>query len=117
MIYLNPIKQARLKVKLLTRKGWKVVDCLIDTGFSGGVSLPLAFITQIKGKPRWRQAFELADGSIVEYDLYKISILYNKREKLLSGIFSKSDEALVGLEFLDGFRFILDLKKYQVSLK
>lgn len=67
MIYLSASKHPRLAIEIKLGNNWKVVDCLLDTGFS-------------------------------------------------SGIFSKSDDALLGIEFLDGFCFLLDLKNNKVSL-
>lgn len=93
-----------------------MVDCLIDTGFTSGISLPYKYLTKVKTKSKWKQSFELADGSTVEYDLYKLEVRYNKKIKTISGIFPKSDDVLLGIEFLDGFIFHIDLKNYKVSL-
>lgn len=116
MIYLSASKHPHVEVEIKLGNTWKTVDCLLDTGFSSGISLPYKYLTQLKTKSKWKQSFELADGSTVEYDLYKLEVRYNKKIKIISGIFPKSDDALLGIEFLDGFCFLLDLKNNKVSL-
>lgn len=116
MIYLSPNKHPHAKVKVKFDKKWEMVNCLIDTGFSSGISLPQKYLKLVKGSSKWRQSFELADGSVVEYDLYKLEISYEGKGKIVSAIFSQSKDALLGIEFLDGFNFCLDLKNYKVSL-
>lgn len=116
MIYLSANKHPHVGVEIKLGDTWRTVDCLIDTGFSSGISLPYKYLSQIKTKSKWKQSFELADGSAVEYDLYKFEVRYNKKIKIISGIFSKSDDALLGIEFLDDFCFLLDLKNNKVFL-
>lgn len=116
MIYLSANKHPHAKVEIKNGNIWKTVDCLVDTGFSSGISLPHKYLTQVKTKSKWKQSFELADGSTVEFDLYKLEVKYGNRVKIISAIFSKSDDALLGIEFLDGLRFLLDLKNNKASL-
>lgn len=63
------------------------------------------------------QEYELADGSRVVFDLYEAKVTYSGVSKLITAIFSKSDDALIGIEFLEGFRFMLDLKLFKTSLE
>lgn len=116
MIYLSLNYHPHAKIKVKFDQEWKEIDCLVDTGFSGGISLPEKYLLLLKSPSRWRQSFELADGSEVEYNLYKLKVCCGNKKKIVSAIFSKSDGALPGIEFLNGLRFLLDLKKYKVSL-
>lgn len=116
MIYLSANHQPYAKVKVRFGKKWELVDCLIDTGFSSGLALPERYLTFMKAVSKWKQAFELADGSLVEFNLYKLTVKFGGKPKIISAIFSKSSDALVGIEFLDGFRLELDLKEYKISL-
>lgn len=112
--YLTSEKHPRIKVKVSLSSS-EQIDCLIDTGFSGGISLPesLKPTEKIVGY----QEYELADGSRVVFDLYEAKVTYNGVSKLVTAIFSKSEDALIGIEFLEGFRFILDLKLFKTSLE
>lgn len=116
MIYLSPNHHPHAKIKIKFNQEWEEVNCLVDTGFSGRISLPEKYLPLIKSPSKWRQSFELADGSEVEFNLYKLKVCFGNKTKIVSAIFSKSDGVLLGIEFLNGFRFLLDLKKYKVSL-
>lgn len=95
---------------------WKKVDCLIDTGFSGGVVLSKKFKTASVEKPVAFQKYELADGSITEFELYQIKTKFKDKIKDVLIFFTNSDENLVGMEFLNGYKFFLDLQNSKVSL-
>lgn len=114
--YLAANKQPRLKVKIYL-SSWQEVDCLIDTGFSGGIALPESFQSKIKKEPLGFQEYELADGSRVIFALYEAKIRYKKKLKITNLLFTKSEDALVGIEFLSGFKFVLDLKKFSIIIE
>lgn len=113
--YLTSQKHPRVNV-LVELHSHETIDCLMDTGFSGGISLPLRYRKNFTRKAIAFQEYELADGSRVTFDLYEITVSYRKTSKMLLAFFTNGDDPLVGIEFLDGFRFILDLKKSLVTL-
>lgn len=117
MIYLSSNNHPHAKVKIKFDKTWEDVDCLIDTGFSSGISLPERYLSLIRSPSKWRQSFELADGSEVEFDLYKLVVRFGNQTKVVSAIFTKGKDALMGIEFLNGLRFLFDLKNYKISLE
>lgn len=95
------------------------IDCIIDTGFAGGVALPKYYMSLLKNKDKSVlavQRYELADGTGANFDIYKLKAKYGKRSKQVSVLFTESQIGLVGIEFLNGFTFTLDLKKKSVSL-
>lgn len=49
-------------------------------------------------------------------EVYKVKVRYEKIEKVISLMFTKGNDALIGIEFLTGFKFTLDLKKFAISL-
>ena len=114
--YLTPQNHPRVKVVILKGFLKKKVDCLIDTGFSGGLALPEFYQTQLKLKPLAFQELELADGSLVAFAVHKIRVQYKDSAKTVSLIFTKSEDALLGIEFLEGLKFVLDLKERKISL-
>ena len=93
------------------------MDCMVDTGFSGGIILPWRYASYFKEKPIMYQEFELADGSRRKYPIYKLKIRFNNLSKEVNLSFTDSKDSFVGIEFLLGFRFILDLKRFKVSLE
>ena len=114
--YLNPQNQPHLKLEVLL-SGWTTVDCLIDTGFSGGIALPETYLSGIKQSPAVYQEFELADGSYTTFAVYQTKVRFGKIVKDSTLFFTKSSEGLVGIEFLTGFKLTLDLKKKAISLE
>lgn len=114
--YLDEDRYPRIKVDVYL-SSWTLVDCFIDTGFAGGISLPKHFQNYFKlRKPITYLEFMLADGSTKFYPIYEIRLRYKHKQKTIPTLLS-GKEALVGLEFLLGFKFVLDLKKLQVTLE
>ena len=115
-VYLSENHYPHVKLNLGKGKKEVKVDCLIDTGFSSGIALSQRLQSKLKLASVARQDFEMADGSIVPFDVYLVDTTYKNVKKKLVLVFTKSDDNLVGMEFLNGFRFLLDLKDYQITL-
>lgn len=114
--YLDNERSPHIKVDIYL-SSWINVDCFIDTGFAGGISLPIHYQNLFKSrKPVTYLEFKLADGSTRFNSVYKTKIRYKNKQKDIFLVFS-GDDALIGIEFLLGFKFILDLKKFRVSLE
>lgn len=114
--YLDRHYNPRLKLDVLL-SDWVTCDCRIDTGFSGGIALPMSYQVGFHKKPALFQEYELADGSHVTVDLYDTKARYNRTSKELTLFFTRSAEGLVGIEFLTGFKFVLDLRKILVAIE
>lgn len=116
MIYLvgkHPF--IRLAVKP-PRGKWLKVECLIDTGFSGGVVLPEKFKSFFSRDKFVEAHFVLANGSEVTADATYTKVRYEHNEKEITVVFMGDSDGLVGVEFLDKIRFCLDLKTNKVEL-
>lgn len=114
--YLDPQNHPHLKVKVLL-SSWKPVDCLIDTGFSGGIALPENYLVGFKERPIVYQEYELADGSFTTFAVYQSKVRFKEISKEITLFFTKSNGGLLGIEFLTGFRLALDLKQLLVTLE
>lgn len=116
MIYLSGNHPfIRLKVKL--RNKWQEIDCLIDTGFSGGLSVPQNFRENFSVSNLIETRFVLADGSEIITDATYTKVELEGREKEISIVFIGDSGNLVGVEFLEKMKFCLDLKDMKVSLE
>jgi clan AA aspartic protease len=86
----------------------ETVDALVDTGssysmFSGAMLRRLGIVTLE------RHGFELADGSIVEYDVGEALLRVNGRERTTSVMFGDDDaEPLLGANALQEFLLVVD---------
>ena len=52
----------------------------------------------------------------VIFALYDLKVRYENSHKTVNLLFTKSEDALVGIEFLQGFSFLLDLKELRTFL-
>lgn len=114
--YLTPQNSPRVKLAIQVNSSWKEIDCLIDTGFSSGLVLNQSFLPKISSPVVAKQEFELADGSLVTFDMYLVTVNYRQQKKRLLTVFRGSGDNLVGIRFLEGLIFTLNLKKKQITL-
>jgi clan AA aspartic protease len=90
------------------RERMETVDALVDTGssysmFSGAMLRRLGIVTLE------RHGFELADRSIVEYDVGEALLRVNGRERTTSVMFGDDDaEPLLGANALQEFLLVVD---------
>lgn len=106
-----------LKVKPPKRKDWKIIECLIDTGFSGGLVLPLSLREYFPSNEFIEAHFVLADNSEITVDSTFTLVEFNGRRKEVAVVFMGENQGIVGVEFLNQMKFCLDLKKNRVELK
>jgi len=75
-------KHPYITLKVLFQKDkWKKVDCLIDTGFSGGLSLPREYQGHFRKQVFIETHLLLADGSEIAADATYTKIRFNGKEK------------------------------------
>lgn len=92
------------------------LDCLIDTGFAGGIAIPNDLKDEFNFPSIGRRVWELADGSEIELEILAGRVKFEGVEKEVAVLFIGRREGLVGIEFLKGMRFLLDLKIGKVEL-
>lgn len=114
--YLDPQNNPHVKIEVQL-SSWTIVDCLVDTGFSGGIALPESFLRGFKQEPVVYQEYELADGSLTTFAVYKTKVKYKKAIKEITLFFTKSGEGLAGIEFLTDLKMVLDLKKLLLNIE
>lgn len=116
--FLDPRGHAYIRLALPSFNKVIELDFLIDTGFSGGLAIPRNVKDKFNFPLISRANWELADGSEIELDVYLAKIkIKGRKNGEISAIFSDGKEGLVGIEFLRGRRFVLDLKRLTVSLE
>jgi len=86
----------------------KKVDALIDTGFTGFLSLPLSIITTLGLPWHFRDLGTLGDGSEVVFDMYKASVIWDGQIKIIDVAASEADP-LVGMSLLYGFKINIEV--------
>ncbi|MEK7522388.1 MAG: hypothetical protein AAB540_01890 [Patescibacteria group bacterium] len=93
------------------------IDCIIDTGFSGGLSLPQKYKYILKGeKSITFLNYQLGDGTSKMFEIFNLKVKFKNTEKKMAVFFTDCQDAMVGIEFLTGFKFTLDLKESKINL-
>ena len=107
----------KLKVKLPKGRKWLAIECLIDTGFSGGLVLPLKYQKYFPENEFIEAHYLLADNSEITVDTTYTFVDFEGNKKEVAVVFMGDNQGLVGVEFLDQMKFCLDLKQKTAELK
>lgn len=77
------------------------IEAVIDTGYNGLLTLPPPVVTELGLPHRGYGEASLADGSVIEFDVYGVTVLWDGLPRHI-----EADEAdsipLVGMRLLDG---------------
>jgi clan AA aspartic protease len=110
MIYgvVNLRREAMLPVVVgNVNKQQQVIDTVIDTGFSGFLSLPLAIITALDLPWSASDIVTLGDGSETVFDLYIANVIWDGQYREIY-IAESETEPLLGMALLYGYRLQVD---------
>jgi clan AA aspartic protease len=85
----------------------QMVDPVIDTGFTGFLTLPLSVLTDLNLQAYRREEGILGDGSTCVFDVYRGLIIWDGELRRID-INESDTEPLVGMSLLYGYRIQLD---------
>jgi clan AA aspartic protease len=85
----------------------QVIDAVIDTGFTGFITLPLAVITSLDLKLYGREEGTLGDGSSCIFDVYTGLVIWDGELRRID-VNASETTPLVGMSLLYGYRMQLD---------
>jgi len=83
------------------------VDAVIDTGFNGFLSLPIAIIAELDLPWIYRDRATLGDGSETLFDVYDAEIIWNGQYREIE-VNAAETEPLLGMRMLKGYRLQVD---------
>lgn len=81
----------------------QMVEALIDTGFSGFLSLPLSAIESLGLSWIFSDSVTLGDGSDAIFQMYRATVIWDGQFKVVDVAASES-EPLLGMSLLYGFK-------------
>ena len=84
-------------------KPTQLVEALIDTGFTGFLSLPLSMIESLGLLWIFSDSVTLGDGSEVIFQMYRATAIWDGQFKVVDVAASES-ELLLGMSLLYGFK-------------
>ncbi len=86
----------------------QMVEAVIDTGFTGFLSLPLSIINALGLPWHFRDLGTLGDGSEVIFDMYTATVIWDGQTQVIDVAASEA-EPLVGMSLLSGFKVQIDV--------
>jgi clan AA aspartic protease len=99
---VTPNREAVVPLQLVASGGQAVdVDAVVDTGFTGSLTLPAALIGMLGFAFRNRQQIMLGDGSLVLADVYVGTVLWDGLLRVIEVDTAETDP-LLGMTLLYG---------------
>ena len=99
----------RLSVSYANGQGQEV-EAILDTGFSGSLTLPLAVITALDLPWRTRGTVTLANGSEDQFDIYAATIVWDGKPRNIL-VEAADTDPLVGTALLAGYDVHLQVRE------
>jgi clan AA aspartic protease len=81
----------------------QMVEAVIDTGFTGFLSLPMSRISALGLPWHFRDLGTLGDGSEVIFEMYKATVIWDGQIQIIDVAASEA-APLVGMSLLYGFK-------------
>jgi clan AA aspartic protease len=105
--YVNENYEAMISVAVKNGNSLKSFNAVIDTGFTGFLSLPTAIIIELGLQWSYRDRATLGDGIETVFDVYNAEILWNRQLREIE-IDAAETEPLLGMALLRGYRLQVD---------
>ena len=106
---VNPRMQAMVPVTIHDLLGQTLaLDAILDSGFSGYLTLPLAIITTLQLPFLGSRVFSLGNNAQANFDIYVATLIWDGEEKNIQ-VLSSEAHPLVGMSLLKGFCFTIDV--------
>lgn len=102
-------REAVIPVVIQGRSGQTItLEAVIDTGFTGYLTLRPSVIAELQLPFRESVDFTLGDGNIVTFATYTASVIWDDQERNAFALASESGP-LVGISLLYGSRVVMDI--------
>lgn len=105
--FVNNSFEAIINVTVGKPRNLKSADAVIDTGFSGFLSLPIAIIVELDLPWSYRDRATLGDGSETIFDIYDATIIWDGQFRDIE-INAAETDPLVGMSLLRGYKLQVD---------
>jgi clan AA aspartic protease len=105
--YVNGNYEAIITLVVKNKGNLKSINAVIDTGFTGFLSLPQTIIDELDLSWSYRDRATLGDGSETLFDIYDATVIWNGQYREIE-INSAETEPLVGMSLIEGYRLQID---------
>ena len=105
---VNDANEEIIRLRLLppTDNAPLEIDAVVDTGFSGEMTLSETLIQSLELSWLCRENGRLADGSVVAFDVYVANVMWGEHKRTVE--VASADETLVGMGLIKGHHLKLD---------
>jgi clan AA aspartic protease len=101
--------EARLALRLQSGSEAPEIQAVIDTGFTGFLTLPSSLIVKLNLPWLCRQEGQLADGSLHAFDVYCVTVAWDGIPTVIE-VEAADAEPLIGMEMLRGYELRMIVK-------
>jgi len=104
-------REALLRLRFIAGE---MVECLVDTGFTGALVLPQSLVTRLGIPVVGREVFEMVGGRqfVASVGLAEVEWLGTTRTVRVI----VSEDTLLGTELLDGTKLVIDYAAHTVTI-
>lgn len=105
---VNSDLEPRLNFRLRGQDGLvSVVDALVDTGYSGEISLPISVAKRLGSIRGLGGRIVLADGTSIPYDSYNVDFEWLGRDRRVAAS-AMGDDVVIGMGLLSGHALMIE---------
>ena len=101
--------EAKLALRLQSASEAPEIQAVIDTGFTGFLTLPSSLIVKLNLPWLCRQEGQLADGSLHAFDVYCVTVSWDGIPTVIE-VEAADAEPLIGMEMLRGYELRMIVK-------
>ena len=92
------------------------MECVLDTGFDGGLMLPRAFVSQIQIPVIGELTFEMVGGARMSAEIGLADIEWLGALRKVEVVISEGNDALIGTELLTATTLTIDYTANTVTI-
>lgn len=109
---VNSTRQATIPISIIGPGGIvEEVNIIVDTGFSGSITLPLSVITRLQLQFESTEIFIVADNQNVNFDLYSgARLMWDGLEREIL-VVQTEDDPLMGMAVLENHTLFVDVRE------
>ncbi|MYC77660.1 clan AA aspartic protease [Candidatus Poribacteria bacterium] len=102
-------QEAAIELEVVSRDQLEKFEIIIDTGFSGELTLPGSLIDRLRLPRVGDLPIILGDGYEVSVEMYLAVVLWHGEKRIVQVLRTDDGKPLIGMSLLHGNRLILDV--------